>query len=163
MTRPGSSPDGPGPRQGVKAAASYLRGRMAEILHVLAADPSSRPWLGMRDVMIEISTDAVEDGGTVHAPDLRILVDGAEAALRPETEARLAKIARACPRIGAEAEETPGSGGEPGYAGLSPIHISMMAHEAARSATARAADAANLSRPAHLEAARATCARIDIE
>ena len=159
MGRFGSHSADPARGEGVKAAAAYLRGRMADIAHVLAADASALPWLATHDVMLELSTDAVEGGGVVHAPELRILIfNGRVTSLAPATLSRLAKIARACPRLGGEDDDL---GGQPGA--FNPIHISLMVREAPKSATARAVEAARLSGERLQQEAAATCARIDLE
>ena len=141
----------------VNMAAAYLRSRIPDILHVLAADPHLGPALATTQVIAELQTDDVDEGRIVHAPAIRLqLADGEsgeDATVSPETAARLARIARGAPRMGVDRD---------GFV-QRPNKVGIMAREVPGSATARALDKATLSSQEHLAAARATCARIDLE
>lgn len=138
-------------------AAAYLRSRLPDILHVLAADPALGPVLAETQVIAEMQTDDVDEGKVIHAPAIRLILGTGgcdeDAAASAETTARLAEIARGAPRMGVDQD---------GFV-KRPNKVGIMAREVPASATLRALDKAALSSEEYLRAARATCARIDLE
>lgn len=141
-------------KRSVNEAAAYLRSRLAEIAHVLAADPDVMPILATTPILVELATDDVDEGRVVHAPSITpMLAEGADdaVAISGMTRDRLRKIAAKSPRLGVERD---------GFV-LNPIHISIMLTSLPESATLRAIEAVRLASPEHRQAVAGTCAKID--